>query len=224
MAEELGKIERPLTKEFRKGRKLFFVPLIYRGKESPSEYLEKVKKYWEQADEQLADLELKLGRASKIYHELVPSSGEAGVKAIKELNDGSYQIVKGRVEKGAQMEAIEDGKLLTEFMDWSRCLAVGLQSRKVFNTVYQSYVEAGKRRNESIAKRLDETLKADEIGLLFMQEGHQVQFPRGIEVFYVAPPALDEINRWLRDYEVRKTKESDDKTKDETTHNVMSGS
>ena len=27
---------------------------------------------------------------------------------------------------------------------------------------------------------------------------HQVQFPPDIEVFYVAPPALDEIKRWFR--------------------------
>ena len=68
--------------------------------------------------------------------------------------------------------------------------------------------------NEFIAKRLDETLKPDEIGILFMREGHQVQFPADIQAFYVAPPALDEINRWLRDHEPRKMKDSDTKQKD----------
>ena len=34
---------------------------------------------------------------------------------------------------------------------------------------------------------------------MFIREGHQVQFPSDIQVFYVAPPALDEIKRWLRD-------------------------
>jgi len=214
MAEELGKIEKPSTEEFKKGRKLFFVPLVYKAKESPEDYLEKVRKYWKQVEEQLADLELKLGSVSRVYHELVSSSGDEGVRAIEGLNEGSYQIARSRVEKGARMEAVEDGEVLTEFMDWSRCLTMGLQNQKVFDTVYQSYIEAGKKRNESISKRLDETLKPDEIGILFMREGHQVPFPSGIEVFYVSPPALDEINRWLRDHELRKTKESEAERKD----------
>lgn len=86
-------------------------------------------------------------------------------------------------------------------------MAIGLQNQKVLITVYQSYVEAGKRRNEFIARHLDETLKPDEIGIMFMREGHQVQFPPGIEVFYIAPPALDEIKRWLRHREAKQAEE-----------------
>jgi len=117
---------------------------------------------------------------------------------LKDLNEKSHQVVQGRVQKGSQLEATEDAELLTEFMDWSRCLSIGLQNQKVLAKVYESYTEAGKKRNEFIARHIDKTLKAEEIGILFMREGHQVQFPAEIEVFYVAPPALDEVNRWLR--------------------------
>jgi len=208
VAEELGKIEKPSAEKLKGGRKLYFVPLIYSRKESPSEYLEKFDKYWLQVEAHLTDLELKLGKISKIYHELIPASGEEGAKAVKDLNDRSYQIVKNRLEKGAQLEATEESELLTEFMDWGRCLAIGLQNQKVFNQVYQSYTEAGKQRNEYIAKHINETLKADEIGVLFMREGHQVQFPADIEVFYVSPPALDELKRWLREREAQLLKEN----------------
>jgi len=34
-----------------------------------------------------------------------------------------------------------------------------------------------------------------------MREGHQVNFPPDIQLFYVAPPALDELKRWLRERE-----------------------
>jgi len=212
MSEELGKIEKPSVEELKGGRKLYFIPLIYSGKQSPSEYLEKFNKYWKQVENQVSDLELKLGQVNKIYHELIPVGGEDGIKAIKGLNDSSYQIVKNRLDKGAQFEATEDSELLTEFMDWSRCLAIGLQNQKVFTTVYDSYTEASKKRNEHIARHIDETLKADEIGALFMREGHQVQFPPDIQVFYVAPPALDEINRWLRDREAQLFKEAESGT------------
>ncbi len=203
MSEELGKIEKPLTSEFKKGRKLYFVPLIYCGKEAQAEYLGKFNKYWNQVETQMNDLELKLGRVNKIYHELTPVGGEDGIKAIKELNDKSYQIIKNRLDQGAQLEATEEGGLLTEFMDWSTCLAVGLQNQKVFTKVYESYTEASKKRNEHIARRIDETLKADETGILLMTEGHQIQFPSDIQVLYVAPPALDELKRWLRDSEAK---------------------
>ncbi len=79
----------------------------------------------------------------------------------------------------------------------------GLQNQKVFTQIYQSFTEASKKRNEYIIRQLDETLKADETGILFMREGHQLQFPPDIQVFYVAPPALDEINRWLRDHQAK---------------------
>ncbi len=203
MSEELGKIEKPSAEAFKGGRKLYLVPLIYAGRESPAEYLEKHNRYWNQVENQLNDLELKLGQVNKMYHELIPVSGEDGIKTIKDLNDRSYQIVKDKLDKGAKLEATEEGELLTEFMDWNKCLLVGLQNQKVFIKIYEFYKEASKKRNEYIAKHIDETLLGGEIGILFMREGHQVQFPSDIQVFYVAPPALDEINRWLRECEFK---------------------
>jgi hypothetical protein len=203
MSEELGKIEKPSLEGFRKGRKLYFVPLIYCGRESSDEYLKKFNRYWNQVEDKVSALEVKLGKVAKIYHELVPAGGEEGIKAIKEINDKSYEIIKNRLDKGAQLESAEEGVLLAELMDWSRCLAIGLQSQTVFTTVYKSYTEISNKRNEHIARQIDDTLKADEIGILFMREGHQVQFPEDIQVLYIAPPALDEVRRWLRDQETK---------------------
>lgn len=203
ITEELGQIAKPPVEGFKTGRRLFFVPIIYGSREAPPEYLEIYRKYWNQVEEHISNLELKLGRVSRVYHELVSAGGEDGAKAVAELNEQSHQIVKNRLERGAELEATEEGEILAEFMNWSKCLLVGLQSQKVFTYVYESYAEAGKKRSEYISRHIDETLKADEIGLVLMREGHQVQFPSDVQVFYVAPPALDEINRWLRDREPR---------------------
>lgn len=201
MSEELGRIEKPLAEGFKKGRKLYFIPLVYSGSAPQPEYLDKFNKYWNQVENQISDLELKLGKVNKVYHELIPVGGEDGFKALKQLNDKSCQVVENRLHKGAQLQATEAGDLLTEFMDWSKCLAAGLQNPRVFTKVYDFYIEVSTQRNDYIAKQIDETLKADETGILFMREGHQVQFPSDIEVFYIAPPALDEIKRWLRERE-----------------------
>ncbi len=201
MAEELGKIEKPPVADFKKGRKLFFVPLVFGNPEPLEGYEEKFNRYWEQVARQIAELVLKLGEVNRIYHELIPQASEAGSKAISELSEKSHHIVCTCLEKKAQLEALEEGDTLTEFMDWNRCLLIGLQNPKVISKVYEAYIEAGKKRNESIARRIDATLKTDEIGLLFMRENHQVQFPPDIQVFYISPPALDEIKRWLRERE-----------------------
>jgi hypothetical protein len=203
MAKKLGRIKKPSAGEFKTGRKLFFVPLIFTPIKAKPDFLELINAYWEQAQAQLENLEGKLARVSRVYHELIASGGEEGAKAIKGISTGGHQIVKRILDRGARLQPIEDGDLLGEFMDWGRCLAVGLQSQKVFAAVYQSYLEAQKSRNELIARRIDETLKGDEVGLMLMREGHQVQFPPDIQVFYVAPPGLDEISRWLREGETR---------------------
>jgi len=206
MAQELGKIEKPSVEEYRAARKLFFVPLLFTPKQLEGELFEKVFKYWDQVEAQLTNLELKLGIVKKVYHELVPVGGEEGSKIIEELNSTSYGIVKARLDKGAELEPLEDADLLTESMDWTKCLAIGLQNQKVFDKVYEAYLQSQKKRNEHIAKMIDNTLKEGEIGILLMREGHQVQFPADIEVFYVSPPGLDEIKRWLRTREVEAEK------------------
>ncbi len=199
MAKKLGKIEKPTAKQFESGRKLYFVPLIYCGVDPPADFHEIYRKYWKQVEQHISDLELKLGNIDRIYHELIPEGGNSGCEAIKELNQESYQIIKPRLDKGARLEVLETIELLTEFMDWGKCLAVGLQNQQVFTTVYESYNQASKKRNQYLSEQIDTTLKTDETAILIMREGHQVQFPSDIQIFYISPPALDEIKRWLRD-------------------------
>lgn len=208
MGEELGKIDKPAVDSFKKGRKLFFVPVIYSGENAPEGYTEISNKYWEQAGKQLEELTLKLGVVKKIYHELIDAPGDEGANALHGLNEKSYSVIKSLMDKGASFEALEDTDLLTEYMDWNRCLMIGLQNAKVLTKVYESYIETGKKRNDRLSKKIDETLKENEIGVLMMRENHQVQFPADIQVFYVSPPALDEIKRFIREEENKTKKES----------------
>jgi hypothetical protein len=214
MAEELGKIEKPEAGIFSKGRKLLFVPLIFPPPEPEEDFQAKARKYWDEVEAHVANLELKLGSVNKVYHELVPVGGAEGGRVIEQLNSASYQVVRARLDKGAEVQPIEDIELLTEFMDWSRCLVVGLQNPKVLARVHESYSKAHSKRNKDMAKRIDKTLKEEDIGILIMREGHQIQFPSDIEVFYIAPPSLDEIKRWVREreesLETQEEKESED--------------
>jgi len=211
MAEQLGKIEKPFAEPFQQGKKLYLVPLIYLNEDSPSEYKERCNRYWQQVAEQLNNLEAKIGKVSRIYHESISQSGEDGAKVVERANLSSYQIVKDKCDRGAVLEALEERELVDEMMDWERCLLFGFISQKVASKVSEFYLEAAKKRYEFMAKRINETLKGDEAGLLFIREGHQLQFPGDIEVFSVFPPALDEIHRWLRDQAKARREEAEEK-------------
>ena len=220
MVEQLGKIEKPEAEQFKRGKKLYLVPLIYSGQETLGEYKEKCNRYWQQVAEQLTNLTSKIGKVNRIYHESIFQSGEDGMKTMERLNPSSYQLAKTQCDNGAILEAVEERELFEEAMDWQRCLMLGFISDKVANKVTGFYAETTKRRNEFIATKISETLQDDEAGLLFIREGHSVQFSSDTEVFSIFPPALDEIHRWYRDQarlEIEKrAEESKEKTKGET--------
>ncbi|HEX78938.1 MAG TPA: hypothetical protein G4O19_02155 [Dehalococcoidia bacterium] len=210
MAKKLGKVKKPSVKKFEKGRKLFFLPLVFTMEKADTEFKEILDRYWRQSREQINNLEEKLTQVKRVYHEWVADSGEQAVKAIDELTAGSKDIVKECLERHAEIQPIEGRDLLNEHIDCSRCLSLGLLSRKIFTQIYQFYSEVQKKRQERVAEIINETLKDDEVGLLVMGEGHQVQFPPDIQVFYIAPPALDEIRRYLRE-KSSQSKETTDK-------------
>jgi len=225
MSQELGKIERLEAERFRLGKKLYLVPLVYSSDEAPDEYKEKHARYWQQAAEQLHNLASKIGNVVRVYHESVYQDGEEGIKAAERLNPSSHQIARDQCNRGATFEPLETKELLEEVMDWQRCLMLGFISESVERKVFEFYYEAARKRDQAMAQRIRETLKDDEAGLLFIREGHSVQFPADIEIFSVVPPALDEIHRWYRDQSRlrREEKPADEETASGTAEEEAAG-
>jgi hypothetical protein len=199
MPEEI-KIEKPNAELYKGKRKLYCIPLLYSEKEAQSDYLEMINLYWNQVEEHVSKME-KAGKVIKIYHEAIYSAGEDGMSELEKLNEESYKLVKSKCEEGAELQALEDKELFYEFMDWRRCMIVPFNSEKVFTKVLEFYRDASKRRYEHIAKRIDETLEEGETGMLIMNEEDRsnIQFPTDIEIFIVHPPALADIQHWIRE-------------------------
>lgn len=199
MSDEI-KIEKPSAELYKGKRKLYCIPLLYSEKEAQSDYLEMINLYWNQVEEQVKKME-KAGKVIKIYHEAIYSAGEDGMSELEKLNEESYKLVKSKCEEGAELQALEDKELFYEFMDWRRCMIVPFNSEKVFTNVLEFYRDASKRRYEHIAKRIDETLEEGETGMLIMNEEDRsnIQFPTDIEIFIVHPPALADIQHWIRE-------------------------
>lgn len=209
MSEILGKLEKPEAEKFKTGRKLYLVPLVFAKKDSPKEYVEKVEQYWKQVGEHLANLEGKIGKIKKIYHESNSFSGEQGLNVIQQINEKVYPLIKEKCDQGAEMQATEDLELFTQSLDWGNCLRV-VMTQTVFQKISEFFWEISTKRFSHIAQRIDETLGENEAGALFISEGHSVQFSPNIQIFYVSPPILDEIRRWFRE----KAKENDSADQD----------
>ncbi len=219
MSEELGRISKPLAEQYKQGRRLFLLPLLITPPSPPEDLAAITARYWKDADNQISSLELKIGSVNRIYHEMVSTEGGNGLKTIESISKESSRLVNAITQRGALLMPTEDEDVLSEYMDWGRCLSAGLFNHKVFSTVLNNYQQAHNRRNQIISQRIGEGLKENEIGLLLISENHNVQFPQDVEVFYIAPPALDEFKRWLRQKQVTDTEteqtSSDDQIRNE---------
>ncbi|MCE2462957.1 MAG: hypothetical protein J4F46_03450 [Dehalococcoidia bacterium] len=89
--------------------------------------------------------------------------------------------------------------MIEESSDWQRCLSIGLISQKAYSTILQAYMDVTGLRYEYMASRIDDTLKEEESAILVVGDNHRIQFPSDIQVFYVAPPALNDLRRWIND-------------------------
>ena len=202
MAEELelGRITRPAADNYRGKRKLLLAPLAQLpgpAEQLPADGVEVVGRYWEQVDTQVRAVQNALGSVARVYHESLPEGGAAGLGYLEAMGPPSCPLVSGLVEAGATLESFE---LLAETMDWQRCLMMPLMSPAAAGRLQEWLADANRRRYQAMGEAIDATLGDDETGLLLVNERHQIQFPGDVEVIYIAPPALDELRRWVQNW------------------------
>ena len=200
MAQELGRIQRPLAESFKGKRKLLLVPTIYGPPVDEEEAVKILDKYWVQVQSHVASMEISLGQIKHVYHQALTEGGPEGLQLLEKVDPKSHGFVKERCEAGATLEPTEDGHLLAKALDLQRCLTIPLTSEKVVRQLHDWFSESTRQRYEYIASQIDQTLGEDESGLLLIHERHGVQFPQDMEVFHVAPPPLDEYRRWTQDW------------------------
>jgi hypothetical protein len=215
MAQKLGRIEKPKVAVFLDTRKLFCLPLIPSIKmEDGSENLKNsIDLFWREAGKQIEDLE-RAGKVSYVFYESVTKNGDKGLEMVKQISEQSHNIVKEKLDQGAELVTIDDEEVLGEFVDWSICLSVVRKSKKVQSKILEFYKDALKRRFEGNAKTIDDTLKNGEAALLVMTDENRMQLqsylPSDIEVFLIHPPAFNDFRRYFRDYWKNQINETQD--------------
>lgn len=199
MATPLSQFPKPEADQFKGKRKLFLIPIyaLYPG--VPAEGQQLLDRYWSEVRDHIHNLERSLSTVVHVFHETLFADGDEGMQLIESLNPKGYSFIQAMCSSTATLEITEDKALVEEHMDWQRCISTGLTSEKVLNIALEGYRETTQKRYEQIGARIEETLKDGEAGALFIREDHRVQFPADVQVFYIAPPALDTLKRWMND-------------------------
>ena len=193
----LGQFPKPEADRFAGQRKLLLAPTfaIHPGDEGEGRDL--LDRYWSEVRDHVHNLERSLGAVRYVFHEALFAGGEEGMRLIEQLNPLGYSFISALCQSTATLTVTEDGDTLHENFDWQRCLSIGLASEKVRNLAVEGYQDTTRRRYEQMRESIDATLGEGETGALFISEDHGVQFPADVQVFYVAPPSLDALKRWL---------------------------
>jgi hypothetical protein len=188
---------KPDADQFMGKRKLFLVPNYIFPPGMPEEAQQLEQRYWSEVRDHIQNLERSLGPVRHVFHEMLYEDGDEGMKLIEAMNPLGCSFVSTLCSSTATLQITEDRAIVEENMDWQRCLSVGLMSEKVIGLASEGAQETTQKRYDYIGTRIDETLKDSDNGILFIREDHRVQFPTDMQVFYVAPPGLDAIKRWI---------------------------
>ena len=198
--QPLTQIPRPRASSFEGKKNLFLVPNYIVAPGIPAEAQELIERYWSEVRDSIGNLERSLGTVSKVYHEMICADGDEGLQHLEVLNPTACTLVRAMCQSTATMCQLEDGELVAEHSDWQRILAMGPASQKILQASLGGYQETLSARYKGIADRIKDGLDVGDCAVLFIREDHQVQFPTEVQVFYVAPPSLDALKRWLDDY------------------------
>jgi hypothetical protein len=156
---------------------------------------ESVRRFW---DELRTELELRLEKdlagadwgKLRIYQDGMPVGGEDARRIVNEVAEAgspNYRLVRELLARGAQIEGTEDPGLLREEYELARRLATArgpVEEAQALQAYRQRSGELLRARDIFIARRIDETLKQRELGLLFIGALHRVldYLPADIEV------------------------------------------
>ncbi len=190
-------------------RRLIYIPIIHTQVDMGSlsaqleqEYIKKfgcatweehkrfVEKTWEKIESRLAELPTPI---HKVYQDGLPVCGREMELTAELARKGSrnHQILLKLVQRGAELVGTEEPRLLKEeYNTLYKEVAGKRQAPEEYKKEVMGRLE---KRDDFIAKRINETLKQGETGILFIGMLHKVntRLPKDIQV----EPFLEHLGR-----------------------------
>ncbi|HHT9132934.1 MAG TPA: hypothetical protein ACFYED_10675, partial [Candidatus Tripitaka californicus] len=151
------------------------------GQAKWQEHKQAVERIWMEIEKRLTQLQTPV---QKVYQDGLPVCGKEMELARDLAKKGSrnHQILLRLAQQGAELVGTEDPKLLKEEL---ATISKEVGGERVSLEEYKKGVmERLEKRDDFIARRIDETLKTGETGILFIGMLHKVntRLPKDIQV------------------------------------------
>ena len=211
-------------------RRLIYVPIIHisadlgniasevnkRGKSLIGDkdwkrHKEVILGFWDSIDGYFDSLNVKI---FKIYQDGLVANGVVGLKIVADgVKKGSknYEIVSRLIKRGAQLVKTESFPAVKKEYDYLIQITKAKKSIKkiiaALNYRFHKKILL-KKRDEFIAKTIDNTLKQDETGVLFLGAHHEIipRLPEDIEIIEIKK--RERINEYQKSLLTKKNKDS----------------
>jgi hypothetical protein len=141
----------------------------------PDDFKQKTSEFWSYINERLLKLS---GNVKKIYRDGIFKDDAEALSQLCSMDNENYLTVKGLVEKGAHFVATEDPILVGESESWATMLK-NQQSNIVIRELFQKNLE---ERIGYISDRIEQTLKSNEVGVLFLEPNLRVELSKDIKI------------------------------------------
>jgi len=215
---ELGKIEKPQVSTFISKRKLYVVPTLP-FEEMASQYnidVAKVERFWGEVREKIHYFISTYGKISTVYIEGIFDTEKVNLEYFEKYGKDSnhYKLIKSLLDNGAAIkeidkkEQLEEGKIFFDEYSMTFLPAIERLHRSFYgkdidfegwrNHLIKNIQEKQEEMGKDVTRIISE-MPMDSNGILLITEGRPIDFPEGIEIFQIRPPAFDEIERTLRD-------------------------
>lgn len=215
---ELGKIEKPEAGSFKEKRKLFVVPTLPFEELALEMDIEraKVERFWGEVREKIEYFMSTYGNISIVFVEGMNEDETKGIEFFERFGkeNNHYKFLKALADAGAKFKGIDRmeslGKAKLLFDEYSKSFSPEMED--IHKGFYGKDIDFDKWR-EYLVKKIQETQEgigkhASEIidglpentcGVLILTDGRPIEYPGGIDVFQIRPPAFDELAKLLRD-------------------------
>ncbi len=215
---ELGKIEKPEAKSFTAKRKLYVVPTLPFEEMALQFKLDtaKVERFWFEVREKIDYFISTYGNISVLYLEGINDDEKIGIEFFDKFGKESshYKLIKNLVDKGAKLRGIDKNEYIRKskllFEEYSKSFLPEIE--EIHKGFYDKDIDFDRWR-EYLIKKIQETqdemgklalkiineMPENANGVLIITDGRSIEFPEGMDVFQIRPPAFDEIARSVRE-------------------------
>ncbi|MGC8658901.1 MAG: hypothetical protein ACP5U1_07480 [Desulfomonilaceae bacterium] len=177
-------------------RKLFYIPIIHTetdmgalGASIKTAYIKKmglqawkrkkelIERFWTDLENAIHNINLPYSK-TRVYQDGLPvSDPEQELKIVKKLaTDGSrnHELVQKLIDRGATLVGTESPELLMQEYHLAMSALNPTEPGEGSDDQKTQAANILKKRDEFIAKRIDQTLKQGEVGILFIGSLHNV--------------------------------------------------